>query len=168
MVDKSITLCKDTSGWFFAISQSGQATSARSETHPTSSADPFTHHSTPRHCTRTWLSWLSSKNRRQGAREHLACRPSSMGSPRCHRRRPLSVALRQSFAPSFSRLHERNPQRYVRTHKMIVGAPPLQMGEQVWSLLSRRPGATSQRGYSVSDRQIHPLNTGSVQPSREA
>jgi hypothetical protein len=46
MVDKSITLCKDTSGWFFALRQSGEAALAWSETYPTSSADSFTHHST--------------------------------------------------------------------------------------------------------------------------
>ena len=36
------------------------------------------------------------------------------------------------FDPAFCRLlQERYPQRFVRSHKMIVGAPPLQMGEQV-------------------------------------
>jgi len=42
------------------------------------------------------------------------------------------------------------------------------MGQQVWGRLRRRPGATSQRGYSMADGQIHPLNKGGVQPSREA
>ena len=51
---------------------------------------------------------------------------------------------------------------------MIVGSPPLQMGQQVWGLLGRRPGATSQRGHPVSDGQIHPLDKSGVQPSREA
>jgi hypothetical protein len=50
---------------------------------------------------------------------------------------------------------------------MRVGSPPLEIGEQVWRLLGRGPGATSQRGYSVSDGQIHPLNKGRVQSSRE-
>jgi len=50
-------------------------------------------------------------------------------------------------------------------HKMVVGAPPLQMGQQGWRLLSRRPAPTSQRSYSVSDGQIHPLNKGGVEPS---
>ena len=51
---------------------------------------------------------------------------------------------------------------------MIISAPPLQVGEQVRGSLSRRPGATSQRGYSVTDGQIHPLNRGGIEPSREA
>ena len=51
---------------------------------------------------------------------------------------------------------------------MVVGAPPFQVSEQVRGLLSRGPGATSQRGYSMSDGQIHPLNEGGVQSSREA
>jgi hypothetical protein len=42
------------------------------------------------------------------------------------------------------------------------------MGEQVWGLLRRRPGATSQRRYPMADGQIHPLNESRVQPSREA
>ena len=33
---------------------------------------------------------------------------------------------------------------------MIVSAPPLEMSQQVWGLQRRRPGATSQRGYSMS------------------
>jgi len=41
------------------------------------------------------------------------------------------------------------------------------MREQVWGLLRRRPGATSQRGYSMADGQIRPLNKGSIQPSRK-
>jgi len=51
---------------------------------------------------------------------------------------------------------------------MIVRAPPLQMGEQVWGLLRRGPGTTSQRGYSMADGQIHPFDKGGVEPSREA
>jgi hypothetical protein len=47
---------------------------------------------------------------------------------------------------------------------MIVRTPPLEMSEQVWGLLRRRPGATSQRGYCMSDGQIHPLDKSGVQP----
>jgi len=91
-----------------------------------------------------------------------------MGSPSSHRWSSLEVSLRQYFAPSLSRLHELHPQRLVRTHKMIVRAPPLQMSEQVRRLLCRRPGATSQRRYPMADGQIHPLDESGVQPSREA
>jgi hypothetical protein len=31
------------------------------------------------------------------------------------------------------------------------------MGQELWGLLSRRPGATSQRRNAMSDGQIHPL-----------
>jgi hypothetical protein len=51
---------------------------------------------------------------------------------------------------------------------MILRTPPLQVGEQVLGLLRRRPGATSQRGYSMPDGQIHPLNESRVEPSTEA
>ena len=47
---------------------------------------------------------------------------------------------------------------------MIVGTPPLQMCQQVWGLLRRRPGATSERSYPMADGQIHPLNESGVQP----
>ena len=50
---------------------------------------------------------------------------------------------------------------------MIVGAPPLQMGQQVWSLLGSGPGSTSQRCHPMSDGQIYPLDESGVQPSRE-
>ncbi len=53
------------------------------------------------------------------------------------------------------------------THKVIVSPPPFQMGQELWSLLRRSPGATSQRGYAMADGQIRPLNKGSVQPSRK-
>ncbi len=54
------------------------------------------------------------------------------------------------------------------THKMIVSSPPFQVGQQLWGLLGRGPGATCQRCYPMSDGQIHPFNTSGVQPSREA
>jgi hypothetical protein len=93
MVDKSITLRKDTSGWFFGLRQAGEAASVWSETYPTSSATlslTSPHH---KHCAHTWLSWLSSRYRRQGASQHLASRPRSGGSSGSHGGRPLSVAL---------------------------------------------------------------------------
>jgi len=90
-----------------------------------------------------------------------------MGSAGCHRRSTLSVALRQTFATLLSWLQERYSECFVGTHKMIVGAPPLQMGEQVRGLLSRGPGSASQRGYPLADGQIHALNKGGVQPTRK-
>src|SRR2546429_9216632 len=90
-----------------------------------------------------------------------------MGSASCHRRSPLTVALRQSFAPSFSRLHEPHAQRLVRTHKMIGGSPPFQVSYQVWRLLRCGPGTASQRGYSMSDGQWGPLKRGGYSIARE-
>jgi hypothetical protein len=77
----------------------------------------------------------------------------------------LPIALRYQLATSRSRLHERHSQRSVGTHEMTIGSPPLEVGQQVRRLLRRRPGATSQRGYSMSDRQIHPLDKGGVELS---
>jgi|GEM_PF-1515227 hypothetical protein len=50
---------------------------------------------------------------------------------------------------------------------VIVSAPPLEIGQQVWSLLGRGPGSTSQGGYSMADRQIDSLNKRCVQSSRK-
>jgi hypothetical protein len=52
-----------------------------------------------------------------------------MGSADSHRRCRVPIALGQQLAPSFSRLHEPHPQRFVGTHEVIVRTPPLQMGE---------------------------------------
>ncbi len=51
---------------------------------------------------------------------------------------------------------------------MIVSSPPVQVGQELWSLLGRGPGSTRQRRYSMTDGQIDPLDKSSVQPSREA
>src|SRR5437763_9302853 len=100
------------------------------------------------------------------AKDFSRC-PSSVRSPGCHGWSTLPVTLCHLLATSFTRLHERHSEGLVRTHKVIVGAPPLEVSQEVWRLLSCSPGATSQRGYSVSDGQIHALNKGGVQPSRK-
>jgi len=51
---------------------------------------------------------------------------------------------------------------------MVIGAPPFQIGQQLWGLLCGGPGATSQRHYFMADGQIHPFDKGGVEPSREA
>src|SRR5579864_1727666 len=56
----------------------------------------------------------------------------------------------------------------MRTYKMIVGSPPFQVGQELWGLLGRGPGATRQRRYSMTDGQIDPLDKSGVQASREA
>src|SRR6266516_4695617 len=114
------------------------------------------------------LAWRSSGNGRQRAREDLARRPSSMGPVSCHGWGPLPIALRQTVAPSFSRLHEPHPQRGMGADKMIIRAPPLQMGEQVWGLLRSGPGPSRERCHAVTDRQIQPLNESRVESAREA
>jgi len=38
------------------------------------------------------------------------------------------------------------------------------MNEQGWGLLRRRPGATSERRYTMADGQWSPLIEGGVQP----
>jgi len=40
---------------------------------------------------------------------------------------------------------------------MILGPPPLQMGQKLWSLLGSGPGSSCQSRYSVTDCQIHPF-----------
>ena len=48
---------------------------------------------------------------------------------------------------------------------VIVASPPFQVSQQLWSLLGSGPGSTSQCRYSMSERQINPLNERRVQPS---
>jgi hypothetical protein len=50
---------------------------------------------------------------------------------------------------------------------MIVGTPPLQMSQELWSLLGRGPRTSCERCHSVTDGQIHPLDTSGVQSPRK-
>jgi hypothetical protein len=43
-----------------------------------------------------------------------------------------------------------------RTDKMVVGPPPLQMGQQVWGLLRSCPGAASKGGDAHLGRSDSP------------
>ena len=51
---------------------------------------------------------------------------------------------------------------------MIVRSPPLQRGEELRRLLSRRPGPACQSGHPMTDGQIHPLNESRIHPPRKA
>ena len=50
---------------------------------------------------------------------------------------------------------------------MILGSPPLQVGQQLWGGLRRGPGATRQRCHPMADGQIDPLDTSGVESTRE-
>ena len=47
---------------------------------------------------------------------------------------------------------------------MILGAPPLEVGQQLWGLLCRGPRAACGCCDSMSDGQIHPLDECGIQP----
>ena len=49
--------------------------------------------------------------------------------------------------------------------QVVVGAPPLQMGEQLWKLLGCGLGPACERCSAMSNLQIHALNKGGVQPT---
>ncbi len=121
-------LYRSTSGRFFVMRQSRQAFSSQSEARSElfcGCLHPFPHNMLQLpsgFC-------LSTGNRRQGASEHLAGRPSSRGSADCHRRSPVSIALGHQLAPSFSRLRQCHSQCCMRAYEMVVGAPPLQMDQ---------------------------------------
>ncbi len=51
---------------------------------------------------------------------------------------------------------------------MIIRSPPLQIGQQLWSLLGSGPGPSCERSHSVTDRQIHPFDKSGIEPSCEA
>jgi hypothetical protein len=40
---------------------------------------------------------------------------------------------------------------------MIRRSPPLQVGQQLWSLVRGGPGATSQRGSPMTDGGVEPV-----------
>jgi 5-methylcytosine-specific restriction endonuclease McrA len=100
----------------------------------------------------------------QGIGEHPAGHSTSMGSVGCQSFRPLMEAQCQTVASSFTRRHEPHAQRFVSTDKMGIHPPPLQVSQQVGSLLLLGPGATSQRRYPMSDGQWSPLDKCRVQP----
>ena len=77
-----------------------------------------------------------------GITEHFPGCPSSGGSAGRHRRSSLPIAVHPQLATS--RLHERHSERYMGTHKMIVGPPPFYVNQQVGSLLCCGPGAFCQ------------------------
>jgi hypothetical protein len=80
---------------------------------------------------------------------------------------PLPIAVRQALAPAFARLHEPHLQRCMGADKMGVGSPPLQMGQQLWSLLGSGPSTSCKRCHPITDSQIHPLDESGVHPSGE-
>ena len=149
---------------FSFVCSPDRPSSRRRRLHPTTSARTFLDHPTQRSCDHISLESLSSGNWRQRAREHLPGCPSSVRSSRCHGWRPLPIALREQSATSLSWLHERQAQGVVRTHKMVVCAPPFQIGQKLWGLLSRRPGTACESGHPMTDRQIHPFNKSRVHP----
>ena len=153
---------------FSLVCSPDRPSSRRRRLHPTTSARTFLDHPTERYCDHISLERLSSGNWRQRAGEHLPGCPSSVRSSRCHGWRPLPIALREQSATSLSWLHERQAQAVVRTHKMVVCAPPFQIGQKLWGRLRRRPGTACKSGHPMTDRQIHPFNTSRVQPPREA
>src|SRR5262245_49809990 len=93
MVDNWISLCNPFPGHFFIMVQSRQATFSWKQA---LFVDFCSHVDRPFQGMILYphlASWLSSRNLRQGAREQLACRPSSMGSAGCHRRSSLPIVL---------------------------------------------------------------------------
>jgi hypothetical protein len=159
---KSISPLSTSFGLCFISWQCGQATSSWRE----APCEFFCRHHqhSPRDMTLQLhlAQCLSSGYGQQGEREDLARRPFSLCSPGCLSFRPLPVALRQPVAPSRLWLHERHSQRCMGTHKMIVGAPPLKVGQKLWSLLRGGPASTCQRRSCVTDRQWSPFNRGGV------
>src|SRR5947209_3916609 len=68
----------------------------------------------------------------------------NVASPGCH------LALVAARAPLAA--------RHGVATSVIGGAPPLQMGQQVWSRLRRRPRAACESGHPMADGQWSPLN----------
>ena len=89
-----------------------------------------------------------------GRLPELPCATDSVGPAAC----PLARAAAQALLAVIG----------ADATSVIVGAPPLQVGEQMWSLLGRGPRATRQRRYSMASRQIDSLNESRVESSREA
>jgi hypothetical protein len=169
MVDKSLSHLQTSFRLFFVRGQSGQATSSWSEA-------PFEcfcrHlHPSPRDMTRHPPLACVALKRKLAARGQRAPRMPSIVGWFC--RLPWLVSVAGSVAAEDCHLaHEAAQEPLATRHadatSVIVGAPPLQMGEQLWGRLGRRPGATSQGGSSMADGQIDPRNLGGVQATRKA
>src|SRR5437868_4562445 len=165
MVENSINLCNPISGWFFRhwTIRTGHLFPKRGSFRMLLRAPSA---SSWRHDTAT-SSGFGGSQAEAGGKGHestsLAVHPRFVF--------PAAIAgvrLCQTFATSLLRLYEPHTQCFVRTHKMVVSPPPLQMGQQVRRLLSRGPGAACESSHPMSDGQVHPLNESGIEPTREA
>ncbi len=50
---------------------------------------------------------------------------------------------------------------------MIISSPPLEMSQELWSLLRSGPGTSCKRCHSMSDGQWSPLDESGVEASRK-
>src|SRR5579859_7968682 len=109
MVDNSISPCELISGWFSPRS----TVEIDGVLHPWTSVHvpAFIYMMPPTALSRGVSSLHSCStcevwHRWQGITEHFLRSPSSVGSPRCHSWRTLSVTLHHQLATSLWRLHE--------------------------------------------------------------
>ena len=56
----------------------------------------------------------------------------------------------------------------MRADEMVVRAPPFDMQEQMFRVLSQRPGLAHQRSDTPADGQIDPLNESGLNELRKA
>jgi hypothetical protein len=169
MVDKSIPLCKPTSGRFFhhGADQRGQLLLERGSIRLLllSLAPPTPHHDT---ATAPGCRRLKRKPESRGKKAPRA--PSIVGS---FSPQPELPSAGDSVAPDVCHLVLEAAQAspaaiHGGATSVIVRSPPLQMGQQMGRLLRCGPGSASQSGQAMADGQIHPLDKSRVQPSREA
>ncbi len=113
---------------------------------------------------------FSSGYRRQRVTEHLACGPPSARSPSCHCWRPLSIPRPHWGTHSLSCLNQGHAQRGMRTHKMIIGLPSMQMSRAQWGVCRavahvRRASAATPRRIVRLTRSIKAVFTRPEKPS---
>ena len=97
----------------------------------------------------------------------MDCPPTTRHAGR-HRRRSLAIALWLALSTTVDRVVQRLLERLMWPREVIVGPPPLQMEQQLWSRLHRRPSAAHEGCHALAHCQIDAFDKGAVQLSAQA
>ncbi len=131
-VDNSASPCEGISGWFSPdltgripqpVSRLAPPQLSYTPNHPLFFSSSII---SPHFCSK-FEAW----RREYWVTEYFSRGPSAVRSPCCHGWGTLSVTLCHQLTTSLSWLHEHHSQCLVRTHKVIIRSPPLQMGQKL-------------------------------------
>jgi len=100
--------------------------------------------------------------------QQIMNRPPTIRHAGRHRRGSLAVALWLALSTTVDRVVQRLLERFMWPREVILGPPPLQMEQQLWSRLHRRPGAADEGRHALAHCQSDALDKGGVQLSAQA